>query len=541
MRFELLLDNDLSMCDKARKEIEQEFKTANYSPAKDYPNFGNFIEIDVGEISDQDAWKIKDNLMKIEGVIDADPDLEQENKEETINTRFRQESVELNNSAVNFPSPDWYHHDIAFPEAIDYAKGSFQNGGGQFDGSNRIKVAQLDTGYTLHPEVTDMQIDQGHNFLKKENPLDPKDRLESTRPAPIFWGGHGTSCAGVMIGTNSTLSQIDPKLDDDLVLSDRVNGVFPNIDLVPFRISRSIISFTNKMAKALDMIIDLGDIPIVSMSHATLIARRSHRLAIQEAVNKGIMIFAAPGSHIRGFKKVFTYPAKYPETIAVAASTVDKIPWELTHGGKEVDLCAPGYQMLIPFPYKKTKRFLFFFKRRREYHAFKWSEGSSFSVPLTACAASLWMLHHGISTLKEKYPRTQMTDTFRTLLKNTAQAFNGTVDANIYGSGILDVHNLLKAALPSVEPLPIRNVHHEILQLSRKIKEQKESFLQGKELMQKTLMAKINTEDKEEQLSEYVMDNATSSLKEFIKKDHSSEQLKKQVKRYVEDWYGPSN
>jgi hypothetical protein len=541
MRFELLLDNDLSTCDKARKQIEQEFTTTNYSPAKDYPNFGNFIEIDAGQVSEQDVWKIKDNLMKIEGVIDADPDVELEQEEEKINTRIRQESFELKTSAGTFPSPDWYHHDIAFPAAINYAKGSFQNGTGHFEGSNRIKVAQLDTGYTLHPEVLNFKIDQGHNFLRKENPDDPKDRLESTRPAPIFWGGHGTSCAGVMIGTNATLSLIDPKPEDDLVLSDQVNGVFPNIDLVPFRISRSIISFTNKMAKALDMIIDRGDIPIVSMSHATLMARRSHRLAIQEAVNKGIMIFAAPGSHIRGFKKVFTYPSKYPETIAVAASTVDKIPWELTHGGKEVDLCAPGYQMLIPFPYKKTKRFLFFFKRRKEYHAFKWSEGSSFSVPLTACAASLWMLHHDVSTLQEKYPGVLMTETFRTLLKNTAQPFSGSFDANIYGNGILDVNNLLKANLPSVEPPPKRNVHHEIALLSQKIKEQKKSFMRGKELMQKTLMAKINTEDKDEQLSEFVMDHATTSLKEFIKKDHSSEQIKKKVKRYVEDWYGPTS
>ena len=538
MRFEVLLDNNLANCDKARQQIEKEFKTVNYSIKKDYPNFGNFIELDAGKISDQDSWKIKENLMKIDGVIDVDPDMDLEQEEIAMNTKFRKESRDLAAANAGFPAPDWYHHNIYFHEAIEHAKKSFQNGTGHFDGSNRIKVAQLDTGYTLHPEVRAFRKNEGYNFLKKENPHDPKDRLESTRPAPIFWGGHGTSCAGVMIGSHAELSLIDPRPDDDLVMEDRVNGVFPNIDLIPFRISRSILSFTNKMAKALDLIIDRGDIPIVSMSHATLLARRSHRLAIQDAVNRGILIFAAPGSHIRGFKKVFTFPAKYPETIAVAASTSDSIPWDLTHGGKEVDLCAPGYQILIPFPYKKTKRFLFFFKRRKEYHAFKWSEGSSFSVPLTACGASLWMLHHGIPELQAKYPGMEMTNTFRTLVRNSAQPFKGVADPNTYGDGILDVNRLLKADLPLKKPISGRNTKEDIAELSHKIKEQRESFVRGKELMQKTLLAKIKTEDEKEQLSEFVMDHATTGLKEFVKKEHTSEQIKRSVKRYIDDWYG---
>jgi len=341
-----------------------------------------------------------------------------------------------------------------------------------------------------------------------------------------------------MIGQQSTLTNIDPKPDDDLILDDRVNGVLPNIDLIPFRISRSIISFTNKMAKALDMIIEKGDIPIVSMSHASLIAKRSHRLAVQEAVNKGILIIAAPGSHIKGFKKVFTYPAKYPETIAAAASTIERVPWELTHGGEEVDICAPGYQILIPFPYKKRKKFLFFFKRNREYHAYKWSEGSSFSVPLTASAASLWMMHHGIENLRNRYPGSRLTDIFRSVLKNSAQPFSGTVDHQIYGSGILNVNELLKYKLPAVLAKKSSDARIEINSLSKKIKQNQTVYTTEKELMHKTLLAKLKTNDQNEELRDFVMDTATKSLKKALKSP-SSETIKGQVKQFIGEWYGP--
>jgi len=538
MRLEILLDTDLAACDQARKEIEKEFNTINYIQEKDYPRFGNFIEIETGNVSDTDTWRITDQLMQVPGVIDVDPDIHHENEEALISNQFFTENKQLNSLGTAYPPPDWYHHDIFFPEAIALAINEAKTGHGHFDGTNRIKVAQLDTGYTRHPEVKNFNIREGHNFLEKENPKDPKDKLNSTRPFPIFWGGHGTSCAGVMIGTKARISLRDPEPEDDLVMEDRVNGVFPNIDLIPYRISRSIISFTNKMAKALDMIIDRGDIPIVSMSHASLIAKRSHRLAVQEAVNKGIVIVAAPGSHIRSFKRVFTYPAKYPETIATAASTVDKVPWKLTHGGKEVDLCAPGFQILIPFPYTKTKRFLLFFRRKREYHAYKWSEGSSFSVPLTACAASLWMLHHGVDKLRTRYPGAELTETLRKLLTYTSQPFNGEVDTNVYGAGILHVKNLIQASLPEGKQQISIDTNQQIFNLSKKIKERQTVFSREKELMHKTLLAKIYTEDKNEDLSEYVMDTASEALKSHLKKSYSSENIKSRVKQYVNEWYG---
>lgn len=537
MRFEILLDNDKNACDKARKDIEQQFITTNYSENKDYPKFGNFVEVDGGDMSWDDAWKVTEELMKMDGVVEVDPEADQDDLEEPISDQFRKESKERLGAMDGFPDADWYHKDIFFQEAIEATIDANKRGEGQFDGSNRIKVAQLDTGYTVHPEVNNYLINDGHNFLKKEDPNIALDKLQNTSPVPIYWGGHGTSCAGVMIGKQSTLSLIDPKLDDDLILEDRVNGVFPNIDLVPFRISRSILSFTNKMAKAFDLIIDRGDIPIVTMSHATLLARRSHRLAIQEAVNQGVIIMAAAGSHIYGFKKVFTYPAKYPETIAVTASTVDKIPWELGHGGKEIDLCAPGYQILVPFPYKKTKRYWIFFKRRIEYHAFRWSEGSSFSTPLTACAAALWMLHHGRDTLNKHFPGQQMTETFRQLVTSTAQPFSQPADPNVYGAGILNAQALVKAGLPGVEKSKGSSSADTIQNLSKRLANTGAAFTREKELMHKTLLAKIKTEDTGEELATWVMDHASNPLKEHIKKDYSSEAIKGTVKKFVGDWY----
>ena len=251
---------------------------------------------------------------------------------------------------------------------MQWARSAHTSGHSSFS-NQRIKVAQLDTGYTRHPEVSQYKVSEGHNFLLTEDPNKPYDRLQNSRPIPVLWGGHGTSCAGVMIGAFAEITDREPSPDEQLHFEDLADGLFPNIDLIPYRVSRNIISFSDKMAKGLHHIIKQGDIPVVSISHATLLPERALWLAVKEAADRGIIVVAAAGSHVKGFKKIFTYPAKYDETIAVAASKFDGKPWEKTHGGPEVDFCAPGFEIYIPFPYPK---------KGKEYHVYYCSERSSF-------------------------------------------------------------------------------------------------------------------------------------------------------------------
>lgn len=534
MKFEILLDNDPALRDKARKNIEKIAGTAseNFITGKDYPEFGHLIEINA-PVSDADVWKFHDTLMEVKGVVDADPEPNMEDQEDEINARYFAESPLYSSAAVVRPRADWYHHNTRFPEAVQWALSAYTSGKGHFN-NQRVKIAQLDTGYTHHPEVKQYKISEGYNFLPTEDAANPYDRLLSTRPIPVLWGGHGTSCAGVMIGSFSQIAEREPSPDDQLYFDDLTDGLFPNVDLIPYRVSQNIISFSNKLAKGLQRVIEKGDIQVVSISHANLLPKRALWLAVKEAANRGIIVVAAAGSHVKGFKKIFTYPAKYDEAIAVAASTAAGLPWKLTHGGPEVDFCAPGYEIYIPFPYRK---------RGKEYYAYKWSEGSSFSVPITACAAALWLAHHGIDQLKKRFTGREITELFRNTCRNTVTPFSAGADTSLYGSGMLNVKQLLSAPLSQPKAIAndiksaAENSKGAIDRVKKLIEADKNSYIKDKELVYHTLMAKLETEDLNEELSDFVFDHLSSSGKNIIGKRLNSDEIKSRVKSFTTTYY----
>lgn len=303
MKFEILLDNDPGLRDAARKRIEEVAGTAseNFIFNQDYPDFGNMIEVNA-TVSEGDIWKFHDTLMEVQGVVDVDPDLEMEEKEAEINARYFAESALYSSAKGVHPKADWYHHFVRFPEAIQWARSANTSGTGNFK-DQKVKVAQLDTGYTNHPEVSRFKANEGYNFLLTEDVANPYDRLQNSRPIPVLWGGHGTSCAGVMIGTFGEIKERESNPDELLHFDDLCDGLFPNIELIPYRVSRNIISFSNNLAKGLYRVIQKGDIPVVSVSHATLLPKRALWLAVKQAVSQGIIIVSAAGSHVKGFKK----------------------------------------------------------------------------------------------------------------------------------------------------------------------------------------------------------------------------------------------
>jgi len=532
MKYEILLDNKPHLRDQARKQIEEIAGTLseNFIRNQEYPAFGNLVEVNA-RVAGADIWQLHDELMAVEGVIDVDPDLELEVKENELNAQYYAESALLSSAQAEHPQASWYHDAVRFPEAEQWARSAATAGTGYFR-DQRIKIAQLDTGYTHHPEVKNYKVSEGYNFLETEDATKPYDRLQSTRPIPVLWGGHGTSCAGVMIGAFAEITEREPSPDEQLHYEDLTDGLFPNVDLLPYRVSRNIISFSNKLAQGLHHVIQQGDIPVVSISHATLLPKRALWLAVKEAANQGIIIVAAAGSHIKGFRKIFTYPAKYDETIAAAASTVQGLPWTLTHGGPEVDVCAPGYEIYIPFPYRK---------KGKEYYAYKWSEGSSFSVPITACAAALWLCHHGIDNLKSHYPGQQLVELFRRTCRQTVTPFSSPADTNLYGPGILNVKNLLTAPLSSppaiMANLRATGTRPAIDHLKLTIAADQNRYLKEKELTYQTLLAKLETEDLGNELGDYVMDNASASVKNYIGPHFQSEAIKTKVKSFTETYY----
>ncbi|MEO5890821.1 MAG: S8/S53 family peptidase [Ferruginibacter sp.] len=402
-------------------------------------------ESDITVSSQKEAFELERAIQQIEGVEDAEVITEESSEEEDINERFDHFNGVINLSKPTLPDPFWYHRSIDMDGALEYAAKEFAAGRGSFDkDASKFSIAMLDTGYTNHPETASVDREHGKNFMRRENPDDPIDTLESTRPLPIRWGGHGTSCSSLIIGADSVIAPENRIPRENTFFDDRVNGLLPkNINLVPFRVSRNILSFGSNMAEGINYVSRKTDISVISMSHASLLNRRIYHAAIREAYEKGIIFIAAPGSHVFASRKVLTYPAKYPETIAPAASTVDNEPWKLTHGGPEVALCAPGFEIYIPFPFKT--------KDLQVGYVYKWSEGSSFAVPIVATAAALWKMHHGEKL--DSFSGIEQIEMFRHIIKKTATPFANPDNQKLYGAGIINFKKMLESPLePAAVP-----------------------------------------------------------------------------------------
>jgi subtilisin family serine protease len=464
------------------------------------------------EVSDQqDAFRLERELQQINKLIDVEVDIEDSPQEAELNYRFPQLNESINEGKSRYPHPYWYHHSIQLNEALEYAQKNFENGNGSFDlNESRMNIAMLDTGYTNHPEIAGIDKSKWRNFMPREDPNDPLDTLESTRPLPIRWGGHGTSCSGVIMGSQTKIAQEHRIPQEQVYFEDLVEGLLPNnINLIHYRISKSIISFTNRMADAIRAVVEDGTIPVISMSHASLLNKRIYRAATREAYEKGIILVAAPGSHVFGSKKVFTYPAKYSETIAVAASTSQNIPWRLTHGGPEVDLCAPGFEMYIPFPYEDRD-----FQNRG--YGYKWSEGSSFSVPITATAAALWRMYHG-ETLKQFSPIEQV-ELFRSIIKKTATPFAGPVEPGIYGAGVINFRKMLEHSLAPSRALSMKSAATAALAPEMMFQVDKETASYQRELCHLKSLQFVNNQSKAIPEMDFYFENGTAQLQQWMEK-----------------------
>jgi hypothetical protein len=512
--FELCLTHDESLLITCKKEIRKVFRASlkRLIDVKDDNILTDYYRVSL-RIREDEIWDTARKLISIEGILDVEPDLDT-SLDEQYKKLFLEEKKELEQERER-PDPRWYHLNTGITEAIAYAKTEFEASTGFFNPAmTKIRIAQFDTGYTNHPEIKLINKKGGYNYiagfirriLSPGWQRDARDRLRNFRP--FLWASHGTSTASTIIGSRV----FDGKVIDG-PLQDRVDGLMPhNIDLIPFRISENIISFSNKMTQAINQVIQLGDIPIVTMSHASLFPKRSWKQAVARAYEKGIIWVAAGGSHAFGkLRSIIVFPAKFRETIATAASTNQDMPWERTHYGEEIDICAPGFDMYVPS------------SRRRWYgllpnrYTYKWSEGTSFSTPIVAAAAALWLAHHGDKKLNRLYPEPwQRVEAFRTILKASARVHKPGTPGHLYGAGMLDMPALLKEKLPDRLNLKsaFEDAKHPGLLATR---EEKLDYITGKEIIYLLGAAKLKGHDREgDTLFDVVYQAASGAACKFL-------------------------
>jgi subtilisin family serine protease len=255
-----------------------------------------------------------------------------------------------------------------------------------------VKVGVIDTGIDLkHPDLQ-ANIKGGFNAI---NPL--KSANDDN--------GHGTHVAGIIAALNNSIGVI---------------GVGPNIDLYAIKVlNASGSGYLSDVIEGLDWARTNG-MQVVNMSLGTSQDVQSFHEAIVNAYNAGVVIVAAAGNS----GGAVSYPAAYPEVIAVSATDQNNQIASWSSRGPEVDLAAPGVSIYSTY----------------KGQSYATLSGTSMAAPHVSGAAALTidtkkcdLNLDGICTPAEVQQR----------LEQTAIDLGTPGKDNLYGSGLVNVYNAL--------------------------------------------------------------------------------------------------
>ncbi len=288
-----------------------------------------------------------------------------------------------------------------------------------------IVIAHPDTGYTHHPEITDnLLLEKGHNFIRPER--EPLDLLQESGGELINNPGHGTSTASLMISP--------PQAQGSYTNGKYVAGVAPGANLVPLRVSYSVVLLSIRtLAEAIEYAADNG-CHIINISLGTAFPNARLRRAIAYAQEHGLIIVAASGTMV----PYVVYPAAYDEVIAVCGSNIRREIWQGASRGKKVDVTAPAQALWHAKTRKKDEAFTFNIEQ---------DSGTSFSAPLVAGVAALWLSYHGRDKLIERYGAENIPIIFNQMLRDCCDRFP-TWKPDKFGAGIVNAEKLMAAPLP---------------------------------------------------------------------------------------------
>lgn len=188
----------------------------------------------------------------------------------------------------------------------------------QYVTGDGVKVAVIDTG-----------IDGGHpdlsaNYAGGANTVDPE-------APPTDDHGHGTHVAGTIAAVSNEVGVV---------------GVAPHAKLYAVKVldANGGGSFST-IIDGINWCVENG-VHIANMSLGGPHSDVMHK-AVRRAYEAGLTIVAASGNNPRA---AVSSPARYPETIAVSASTSEDDLAGFSTTGEEIDFIAPGHEILSTWP-----------------------------------------------------------------------------------------------------------------------------------------------------------------------------------------------
>ncbi|WNQ09361.1 S8 family peptidase [Paenibacillus aurantius] len=240
-----------------------------------------------------------------------------------------------------------------------------------------VRVAVLDTGIAPHP---DLKVAGSFNTIGSGPVVDDN--------------GHGTHVAGTIGALNNSIGVV---------------GAAPRVKLYAVKaFDRNGSAYMSDIIEGIDWCIR-NNIQVINMSFGDPTYSESLRDIIRQAYKKGIIMVASAGND-GPRNQDLNYPARFPETIAVAASDSRGRIASFSSRGAGVDIAAPGAEICSTYPggtYAKL-------------------DGTSMAAPhVSGTAALLLRLHPGMT------PKG-----FRSRIRRSALKLKG-YSARSQGSGLL--------------------------------------------------------------------------------------------------------
>lgn len=185
-------------------------------------------------------------------------------------------------------------------------------------GTREIIVAVLDSGIDLAHEDLAGKVAESVNFSGSKTEYDVQ--------------GHGTHIAGILAANINNHTGIA--------------GAAPNARLLNVKVVEDNgMVWPSNAAKGIVWAVDHGA-RVINMSFALSTGSDKLAEAVKYAAARGVIMVAASGNHV----KSLTYPAAYPDVIAVAALNPDSTPWAGSSGNAHIDAYAPGVEIYSTTP-----------------------------------------------------------------------------------------------------------------------------------------------------------------------------------------------
>ncbi|MGY6024584.1 S8 family serine peptidase [Streptomyces spinosirectus] len=247
-----------------------------------------------------------------------------------------------------------------------------------------VKVAVIGTGVdATHPDLTGRVV--------RSTDVDGT-RDEGTGAI------QGTNAAGIIAGTGRNYS------------GDGLIGLAPEARVLPFSVYRDNTALTAATARAIMDAARQGA-KVIDVTVGFRGPSDDLKTAIESAAHRDALVVAGAGD-TGGSGNAETYPAAYPSVLSVAATNKKGVIWPDSHHGRDVDLAAPGVDILTT-------------AKNRDY----WTgSGTGLAASWVAASAAL---------LRSEHPKWTAADVSRELTQTAVQ--QGKADWNArYGRGIVD-------------------------------------------------------------------------------------------------------